>query len=89
VPIPVAVRPPTYLVYALGGGVVIVEVEIGPSGDVRSAHVIGGRSAFDGAAREAARAWAFRPARREGRPVPAVAYLVFGFQEPALSAGPH
>jgi TonB family protein len=87
-PIPVAVKPPTYPVHALGSGVVIVEVEIGPSGDVRSAQAIGDRTAFDGPAEEAARAWRFHPARRKGRPVTTVAYLVFGFQEPALSPGP-
>jgi TonB family protein len=67
---------------------VIVEVEIGPSGDVRSARAIGDRTAFDDVAEEAAQAWRFRPARREGQSVATVAYLVFGFQAPALSAGP-
>jgi TonB family protein len=88
-PIPVIVVPPAYPVHALGGGTVVVEVEIGPSGDVRSTRVIGEPTGFDGAAAQAAQLWHFRPARRQGQPVPTVAYLVFGFQEPALSTGRH
>jgi TonB family protein len=86
-PIPVIVVPPAYPVRALGGGTVVVEVEIGPSGDVRSTRVIGEPTGFDGAAEQAAQSWRFLPARRQGHPVPAVAYLVFGFQEPVLSTG--
>ena len=86
-PVPIVVRPPTYPVHALGRGVVIVEVGIGPSGEVRSARALGGPTAFDRAAEQAAQAWRFLPGCRQGRPVPTVAYLVFGFQEPALSAG--
>lgn len=87
-PVPIVVRPPTYPIEALGGGVVIVEVEIGPSGEVRCARATGDRSPFDRVAEQAAKAWHFLPGRRAGRPAATVAYLLFGFQEPALSAGP-
>jgi TonB family protein len=33
------------------------------------------------AAMEASKEWRFRPARRNGKTVPAVAYIVFGFRE--------
>ena len=88
VPIPIAVSPPAYPVRAPGVGAVIVEVEIGPLGHVRSAQVVGRRTAFDGAAEQAARAWRFLPGRRQSRAVPTFAYLVFGFPEPTLAAGP-
>ena len=88
-PVPITVQPPTYPVRALGAGVVIVEVEIDPSGQVRSARAMGNRTPFDNAAEQAAQAWVFVPGRSGGRPVPTVAYLLFGFQEPALSPGPH
>jgi TonB family protein len=87
-PVPVVAKPPTYPVRALGAGVVVVEVEIESSGEVRSARAVGDWTPFDSAAERAAQAWVFVPGRREGRPVPTVAYLLFGFQEPALSPGP-
>jgi TonB family protein len=87
-PIPVIVAPPTYPVHALGSGVVIVEVEIGASGEVRSAQAIGERSQFDAAAEKAAQAWRFLPARRKGHPVSTVAYLVFGFPKLVPPARP-
>ena len=42
-------------------------------------------------ATNAAREWRFRPARRKGKAVSSVAYIVFGFREPVVSgegAGP-
>jgi TonB family protein len=88
VPIPVAVSPPAYPVRAPGGGAVIVEVEIGSSGHVRSAQAVGKQTAFDGAAEQAARAWRFLPGGQQSRSLPTVAYLVLVFPEPARVAGP-
>jgi TonB family protein len=84
-PVPIMVSPPVYPLRALGGAAVIVEVDVEPSGHVSSARAVGGRTAFDDAAERAAGAWRFLPARRRGRPVPTVAYLVFVFQEPVVS----
>jgi TonB family protein len=84
-PAPVVLSAAVYPIRARGGGVVTVEVEIGPSGEVRSARAIRDRTALDTAAEQAARAWRFRPARH---PAPTWAYLVFGFQEPVLPPGP-
>ncbi|MCG6924103.1 MAG: TonB family protein [Acidobacteria bacterium] len=87
-PIPAKTSPPAYPVQALGRGVVVVEVEVGPSGAVRSARAVGGRTAFDGTAEQAARAWHFLPGRRAGQPVTTLAYLVFGFPEPVVTVRP-
>lgn len=88
VPIPITVCPPAYPVRAPGAGAVVVEVEVGPLGHVRSARAVGDRTAFDGAAEQAARAWRFLPGLQQSRDGPTLAYLVFGFPEPALAAGP-
>ena len=86
-PVPITVSPPAYPVRAPGAGAVVVEVEIGPSGHVRSAQAVGCRTAFDGAAEQAARAWRFLPERRQSQLVPTIAYLVFGFPEPGRVVG--
>jgi protein TonB len=60
-----------------------IEVEIGVKGEVTSSKVIRPAETEDlnKAAMEASRQWRFRPARRNGKAVPAVAYIVFGFRE--------
>jgi TonB family protein len=85
-PLPLDMSPPAYPARGWGGGVVIVEVTVGPSGHVLSARAVGERTGFDGAAEQAARAWRFVPGRRQGRPVSTRAYLVFGFPEPVLAS---
>jgi hypothetical protein len=87
-PVPVRASPPAYPARALGGGVVVVEVAVSPSGEVRCARGVGARTAYHGPAEQAARAWRFVPGRRSGQPVPALAYLVLGFPEPVVAAGP-
>jgi len=87
-PVPIVVSPPVYPLRALGGAAVIVEVDIAPSGHVSAARAFGDRTAFDDAAERAAEGWRFLPARRQGRPVPTVAYLVFVFQEPVVYSEP-
>lgn len=87
-PVPIVVSQPTYPLRAPGGAAVIVEVDIGPSGYVSAARAFGDRTAFGAAAERAAEGWRFIPARRRGRPVPTVAYLVFVFQEPVVFSEP-
>jgi TonB family protein len=60
-----------------------IEVEIGVKGEVTSSKVIRPAETEDlsNAAMEASKEWRFRPARRSGKAVPAVAYIVFGFRE--------
>ena len=84
VPIPVATAMPVYPTNAVGSGTVIVEAEVTLDGAVGAAAVIRSHPGFDRSALDAARRWRFQPATRNGRPVPSVAYLVFGFREPAV-----
>lgn len=81
-PFPTDVTAPLYPPNALGDGVVLVQVQIDPTGTVIGATVVHAAPPFDEPALAAARQWTFRPARLLGQPVPAVAYLIFGFRQP-------
>jgi TonB family protein len=82
VPFPLEMEGPAYPAQGLGDATVLLEAEVGQDGRVAGTRVVAGGSPFDSAAAEAARGWRFRPARHEGEPVPALAYLVFGFRTP-------
>ena len=84
IPLPVATPPPSYPSRARGSGAVIVKVEVESNGVVSGASVVGSSPGFDTVAVNTARRWRFEPARRQGRPVPSVAYLVFSFREPVV-----
>jgi TonB family protein len=84
VPTPIAPVNPDYPPRVLGDGVAVVEVLVGRDGRVEFAALVDSAGGFDGAALDAARKWTFRPAERNGVPVPAYAYLVFGFREPVV-----
>jgi TonB family protein len=64
-----------------------VEVEIGVKGEVTSSKLIRPAETEDlsTAAMEASKQWRFRPARRDGKAVPAVVCIVFGFRELVVS----
>jgi TonB family protein len=81
-PFPIEWERPPYPPHALGDGVVVVQVRVGEGGVARTATVVQSAPGFDEAAVETARRWRFRPAARDDRLVPAVAYLVFGFRAP-------
>jgi TonB family protein len=81
-PFPVEWARPVYPPTATGDGVVIVELRVGASGGIRGATVVRSAPGFDAAAVDIAWQWRFRPAVRDGRPVPTIAYLVFGFRAP-------
>jgi TonB family protein len=83
IPYPTSVAIPPYPPNALGSHYVLVEVEVGEAGSVTAARVVSRTSGFDSAALDASREWRFRPAKRAGRPVPTVAYLLFAFRQPA------
>jgi TonB family protein len=80
VPVPAATTAPVYPPLGVADAVVLVEVLVGPDGSVQSASVTSGPPGFDDVALTAARGWSFRSAARNGRPVPAFVYLVFGFR---------
>jgi len=85
-PAPMASAPANYPVNGAGSGAVLVEVTIDARGNVSDTRVrLSTSSGFDTVALSAARAWAFRGARREGIAVTGRAYLIFSFQVPVVS----
>jgi TonB family protein len=88
IPIPARTVTPAYPVQALLDGVVIIEAAVTADGGVTDLKLIRSAGGFDPAALDAARQWTFRPALRDGRPVPAFAYLLFGFRQPTSARGP-
>jgi TonB family protein len=85
VPFPETLVRPQYPPKATGDAILLVEVAVDVEGRVTDTKVVKGASAFDTAAATAARGWTFRPARRNGEPVIACAYLIFGFRQPVTS----
>lgn len=82
IPFPIAHVQPPHPPSVISGGVVLVEALVGPDGDVGQARLVGSGAGFEQAALDAARGWRFRPARRDGNPVSAYVYLIFGFRVP-------
>jgi TonB family protein len=82
VPVPTERTAPAYPPLGVADAVVLVEVLVSTDGLVQAATITNGAPGFDDVALTAARGWSFRPARRNGRPVAAFAYLVFGFRRP-------
>jgi TonB family protein len=83
VPFPTVVHRPRYPPRATGDAAVVVEVRVDVNGRVRAAAILEGATPFSEEALLTARQWVFRPARYIGQLVPAYAYLVFGFRQPA------
>jgi TonB family protein len=71
-----------------GDQVALVEVEVGEDGSVVEARIIRSVGGFDSVALDAARQWKFRPAQWEGKAVPSLSYVVFGFREPVTVVKP-
>ncbi len=82
VPSPLVTIPPPYPPTAMGSGVVLLEAHVSASGLVDDVGVLGSSPAFDAAALNTVQQWRFRPAVRDGVPVAAVIYVVFGFRAP-------
>ncbi len=70
IPMPYTIVAPDYPPGALADGVVLVEVIVERDGTVDAARVLRSSAAFDRAATDAVLQWKFRPARRDGKPVP-------------------
>jgi TonB family protein len=71
-----------YPPHAMGAGAVLIETTFGDSPIPIDTRVVVSAPGFDEAALDAARSWAFRPARRDGQVVATHAYIVFGFRPP-------
>lgn len=87
-PFPLEWARPAYPPTGTGDAVVIVALRVGETGGIRGATVVRSVPGFDASAVDAAWQWRFRPAVRDGRPVPTIAYLVFGFRAPVPAANP-
>jgi TonB family protein len=88
IPFPTRWERPPYPPRAVADGVVILAVTVGEDGRVQDVVSLLSSPAFDAAAQDAAKRWAFRPAVKGGAPVESVAYLVFGFRQPAVGRRP-
>jgi TonB family protein len=82
VPMPISAKRAGYPPRAVSDGTALVEVTVDDAGVVTEARIDLSSPAFDEAAIGAARAWSFRPARRDGRAIITRAYLIFAFQQP-------
>ena len=71
-----------YPPHAMGAGAVLIETTFGDSPIPIDTRVVVSAPGFDEAALDAARSWAFRPARRDGQVIATHAYIVFGFRPP-------
>jgi len=86
VPVPVATPFPPYPARARGDGAVVVEVTVGSNGRVERAEVAVGSPAFNDVSLDTVRTWMFEPARIDGGPAAAIAYVVLAYREPVVVA---
>ena len=83
---PVAMVQPNYPPLARDGGVVLLEVALDEAGTVTETRGIASTGGFESASREALAQWRFRGGAYRARPVPATAYVLFGFRAPVVSS---
>jgi TonB family protein len=85
---PTATAMPNYPPLARDGGVVLFEVVLNEGGAVTEIRSLGSAAGFESAAREALASWRFKGAMYRARPVPANAYVLFGFRPPVGLSAP-
>jgi hypothetical protein len=83
-PYPVSTVPPSYPPEARSGSVVLDEVALDETGQVKNIRAIGTDAGFDATAKDALIQWKFRGASLGGLPIPSMAYVIFGFREPIV-----
>jgi len=83
---PLSTEMPNYPPQALDGGVVLMEVMLNESGAITNTRTISPRSGFESASRDALARWRFKGGSYRARPVPATAYVLFGFAPPVVSS---
>lgn len=84
VPSPSATVVPDYPANVIADGVVVLELRVGTDGTVAATKVVDSAPGFDDVSLDAARRWTFTPAERDGHPVEAYVYVVFGFRRPVV-----
>jgi TonB family protein len=65
--------------------VVLYEISLDESGQIRNMRAVASNPAFDAAAKDALVQWKFRGAAVKGQPVPSMAYVIFAFSQPVIS----
>jgi outer membrane biosynthesis protein TonB len=83
---PESTQMPNYPPHALDGGVVLMEVVVNESGAVTETRAIASTGGFESASRDALARWRFKSGSYRARPVPATAYVLFGFVAPVVSS---
>ena len=86
-PYAVSMVGPSYPPQAQIGAVLLYEISLDESGRMRELRAVASNPGFDAAAKDALVQWRFRGAAVKGRPVPSMAYVIFGFSQP-VTAGP-
>jgi TonB family protein len=84
-PYPIETRTPAFPPQSIYEGVVMVEAEVDRTGRVENAAILSSAPGLDDVALEAARAFRFEPAERDGRPVRSYAIVVFAIPQPVTS----
>jgi len=79
---PTATAMPNYPPLARDGGVVLFEVALNEGGVVTETRSMASTGGFESASREALASWRFKGGLYRARPVPANAYVLFGFRPP-------
>ena len=85
---PMSMEMPNFPPQARDGGVVLLEVTLNEAGVVTDTRGIASTGGFESASREAVAKWRFRGGSHRARPVPATAYVLFGFRPPVVSSSP-
>jgi TonB family protein len=88
VAVPTQSSAPAYPANAVGEASVLVEATVGQNGRVSAVRALSGPEPFSGATLAAVREWQFKPATRDGVPVPATVCVVASFRTPVVGAPP-
>ena len=83
---PLGVPTPAYPPRALDGSTVLFELSLDESGRITSSKSVAMTPGFEGVTRDAVASMRFRGASYRARPVPATAYVIFGFRSPVVGA---
>lgn len=83
---PTSMAMPNYPPQARDGGVVLLEVVLNEAGAMTDTRGIASTGGFESASREALAQWRFKGGSYRARPVPATAYVLFGFRAPVVSS---
>jgi len=75
---------PVYPLNTVYPGTVVLEVTIGPLGEVQNVKVVRDAPGFTTEAQRAIRKWRFRPARLDGEPIRSVMPVAFSFSQPLV-----